>query len=67
MNDAVVSKSDEGEMLVMKAGVLCWAKSKEIVSWWLEILGEPDYRKDEARMKDIAPTVWDIAYSFGRI
>ena len=29
MNDAVVSKSDEGEMLVMKAGVLCWAKDRK--------------------------------------
>lgn len=38
MNDAVVSKSNEGEMLVMKAGVLCWAKDREIVSWRLEVL-----------------------------
>lgn len=38
VNDAVVSKSDEGEMLVMKAGVLCWAKDREIVSCRLEVL-----------------------------
>ena len=32
VDDAVVSKSNEGEVLVVKTGVFCWARGKQLVS-----------------------------------
>ena len=32
MDDAVVSKGNEGDVLVVKTGVFSWARGKELVS-----------------------------------
>ena len=38
VDDAVVSKGDEGEMLVVETGVFCWARGQEVVSNWFQRL-----------------------------
>lgn len=45
VKDTVVGKGDEREVLIMEAGVLCWAKGRKVVSWRLAVLFKYKLRK----------------------
>ena len=65
VNDTVVSESDKGEVLIMKAGVLCRASDRGVVSskYYAMMIGE----REEVDMEDTIRLVRDVMYSLGRI